>query len=280
MGPVNGQRDLHVGGQLIMSSWWGQNSSSQWGRIRPSFPLVATANKQPALTTANTSGELGFKTKDGLIPEIGNSAFADATRTGQVIGPISTSAGPELFLIESRYAGALDDRSQAALRQIRTDPTPNPLTYIQQYSPGDIGLASDAGWSPEPEFGSGEAVRSALFRTPVGSLSDPFVLDGKLAVALVTERKTDAPDSKTMNRLVLDGYNAWFASEYSQATITRANILLPELITPSPSAAPSASAVPEMPSAPALDTPYLPEIPGQPVATPGPTDALGQPAQP
>jgi len=240
--------------------------------------LVAAANRPPGPETANASGELGFFTKDGLSPELGKSAFGDATRTGDVIGPVTTAAGPELFLVESRCGGTLDERSQVALRQIRNDPAADPLTYTQRYSPAGVALANDAGWRAEPEFGAGEAVRSALFDTAIGTLSDPFVLDGKLALALVTERRTAVPDARTLNRLTLDGYDAWFASEYAKATIARSDNPLPELATPSPSS--SASAAPVLPSAPALDTPNLPSIPGFPAATPVPTDALGFPALP
>jgi hypothetical protein len=241
--------------------------------------LVAAANKPAGGNSSNISGELGFYTKDGVVPDLGKAAFADTTRSGDVIGPISTAAGPELFLVESRYTGSLDERSQAALRQIRNDLNPNLLTYAQQYSPADVALAAEAGWRAEPEFGSTEAVRGALFDTPVGTLSDPFVLDGKLAVALVSERKTAVPDARTLDRLSMDGYDVWFAAEFAKATITRSDNPLPELATPSPSSTASSSA-PVEPSLPVLDTPNLPSIPGQPSATPVPTDALGFPALP
>jgi hypothetical protein len=241
--------------------------------------LVASANRSPAPDATNTSGELGFYTKDGLVPDLGAAAFDEKTHTRDVIGPISTSAGPELFLVESRYTGTLDERSQVALRQVRNDPAPDLLAYTKQYSPVDAALAADAGWRAEPEFGSSEAVRAALFDTPIGTLSDPFVLDGKLALALVTERRTAVPDTRTLDRLTLDGYDTWFASEYAKATITRSDNPLPELM-PSASPSPAASAAPALPSMPALDTPNLPAIPGQPAATPVRTDQFGLPALP
>jgi hypothetical protein len=141
----------------------------------------------------------------------------------------------------------------------------------------DVALATDAGWRAEPEFGTAEAVRAALFDTAIGTLSDPFVLDGKLALAIVSERKTAAPDARTLARLTLDGYDAWFGSEYARAKITRSDHPLPEL---EPSASPSPTAAPALPSAPVLDTPNVPQIPGGPAATPVPTDAMGLPVLP
>jgi hypothetical protein len=53
---------------------------------------------------------------------------------------------------------------------------------------------------------------------------------------------------------------------------------LPELM-PRPSATPSTSAS-ALPTAPALDTPNLPAVPGASAATPNPTDGIGLPAVP
>ena len=100
----------------------------------------------------------------------------------------------------------------------------------------------------------------------------------------MTERKTGPPDAATLDRLSLDGYDVWFASELAPATVTRSDHPLPELEpsaspTVSSDASPSASAAP-LPSLPELDTPNLPVIPGQPAATPVRTDAMGLPALP
>jgi hypothetical protein len=241
--------------------------------------LVAAANKTSASDTTTASGEIGFYTKDSLSPDIGNAAFADTVHTGALIGPISTSAGPQLFLVESRYSGTLDQRAQVALQQVRSDSAPNLATYTAQFSPADVALATDAGWRAEPEFGSTESVRAALFDTAIGVLSDPFVLDGKLAVAVVTERRTAVPDTRSLARLTLDGYDAWFAAEYAKAKITESDHPLPEL-EPSASPSPVVSAPPVLPSAPVLDTPNVPVIPGQPAATSVPTDAFGLPTGP
>ena len=248
--------------------------------------LVAAANRagNGSTNASAISGDLGFYTKDGLSPDVGKAAFDAAVRAGDVIGPITTSAGPELFLIAARYSGNLDDRAKAALGTVRADPSPDPVAYTKKYSPTDAALALDAGWRASAEFVTTEPVHGALFDTPIGTLSDPFVLDGKLALAIVTERKTGPPDAATLDRLSLDGYDVWFASELARATVTRSDHPLPELEpsaspTASPGASPTASAA-ALPSLPELDTPNLPVIPGQPVATPVRTDAMGLPALP
>jgi hypothetical protein len=157
---------------------------------------------------------------------------------------------------------------------VRLAASPDPLSYTTRFSPADAALARDAGWRADAEFGADEDVRHALFDTPLGTLSDPFVLDGKLACAIVGSRSSGTPSARTAARLSLDGFDAWYHSERTTATITRSDNPLPELASPSP------SPTRPLPTIPGLATPNLPTIPGLPAATPVKTDELGLPALP
>jgi hypothetical protein len=159
---------------------------------------------------------------------------------------------------------------------VRADPSPDPLAYTTRFSPVDVALARDAGWRADAEFAPSEDVRFALFDTPLGTLSDPFVLDGKLACAIVDSRTSGIPSARTAARLSLDGFDAWYSGRRSAATITRSDDPLPELESPSPSPSPTLA----LPTIPGLATPALPAIPGLPGATPIRTDSLGLPALP
>jgi hypothetical protein len=247
---------LDLGADSLAKSLKAMGSTERAALFRS---LVAAANAaSPARDSTTSSGEIGFYTKDALTPDVGKATFAGSIRSGDVIGPVTTSAGHELFLVEARYTGTLDDRSKIALGQIRSDPAPDPVAYAKQYSPADVALATDADWRAEPEFGPDEPVRAALFDTAIGALSDPFVLDGKLAVAIVSERHTAVPDARSLARLTLDGYAAWFAAELSKAKITESANPLPE---PEPSASPPISVAPIPTSGPVLQTPVLPSLP-------------------
>jgi hypothetical protein len=235
--------------------------------------LVHVANGTDG-TASPRSGEVGFVTKEQALPEIGKPAFADGVKTGAVLGPIATASGPELFLVEARYPGALDEHGYTALSYVRADANPNAINYTLQFSPADVALARQESWRGAPEFEATEPVRSALFDTPIGVLSDPFILDGKLALAVVTERKTDIPELRMRDRLALDGFAVWFASERSKATIWRSDDTLPELRSPTPRPTSTFETVPP------LETPRLPTIPGLPETTPVKTDEMGLPALP
>jgi len=217
--------------------------------------LAQAANAALGSAPASSSAELGFSTKDGLVTELGDAAFDAKVRSGDILGPIVTSSGSQLFLVEARFGGILDERSRSALQIVRADSEPDLVAYTTRYSPGDVALAADAGWRSDIEFGPDEAARSALFDTPLGLLSDPFVLDGKLVLAVVDERLSGRPDERTAARIQLDGYAAWFGGEGAKASITRSENPLPEL-------AASPSAVRTMQPVPVMPTPNPPTAPG------------------
>jgi hypothetical protein len=241
-------------------------------RTRLFGALVVAANAAPG-GGVSKSGDIGFVTKDGIIPDLGKAAFDAKAKIGDVLGPITTANGPQLFLVEARFGGSLDERARAALGEVRADASPDPLAYTTRFSPTDVPLARDAGWRADAEFGADEDVRAALFDTPIGQLSGPYVLDGKLACAIVDSRQTGVVSARTSARLFLDGFDAWYHTEHTKASITRSDNPLPEL-------APSPSPTHALLTMPALDTPILPVVPGQPAATPVKTDEMGLPALP
>jgi hypothetical protein len=220
------------------------------------------------------SGEVGFVSKSQLVAAVADAVFADGVKSGDVVGPVDTTYGPELFLVEATYPGPLDERSIAAMTQVRQASPVDPVALTERYSPQDVPLARDAGWRAKAEFGADEQASDALFSTPIGACSDPFVLDGKLGMAIVDERKTELPSSSMLDRLSLDGYSAWLASEASKATISRNLNPLPELASPGP-----ASAAPSLSASTATAAPSQ-AAPRQPAPTPVRTDELGLPVLP
>jgi hypothetical protein len=233
--------------------------------------VAATGSDQ----SGGYDGNLGFVSKDGVAADVSSAVFDENVKSGDVVGPISTPSGPELFLVKAHYPDLLDDRARIALDQVISDPSPNPAAYTERFSPTEAPLASDAGWRAQAEFSSEEPAEKALFDTPVGSLSDPFVLDGKLALAIVDERRTGPPDARMLARLTLDGFQPWFGAELAKATISRNPNPLPELLTSaSPSASPTAS-----PTG-AIELPSLPTMPGIAAPTPVKTNEFGVPVVP
>jgi len=88
-------------------------------RTRSFDDLIARANISPGASGVRESGETGFFTRDQIIAELAERAFELDVLPGAIIGPIETAAGPELFILRSRFSGVLDERANAALVEVR-----------------------------------------------------------------------------------------------------------------------------------------------------------------
>jgi hypothetical protein len=231
--------------------------------------LMNAANQGPSLDPLKRSGELGFFTNDDLIPSLASLAFAPGVTDGSILGPVTTSAGPELFLVRARFTGSLDDRSGAALVQVRSEDFG---TLAGSISPAnEVGRAVSGPWRSAVEFVDGAPERIALFGTDLGVISDPFVLDRQLLLALPSERRTAIPDSDTLARLSSSGWRLWLDGVRYKSQVVVDSEPLPGVRSSSPSPSSSGS-VTQAPTASAgpratLSTPSpagLPTFPVQP----------------
>ena len=204
-----------------------------------------------------------------MIPQLGDIAFGPAVN-GDVIGPVSTIAGTELFILRARFQGALDERANAALVEAQT--TADLVALARRISPrGQARRAEGDLWRAEDEMIGSTLHRAAYLDTPVGLLSDPIVLDGQIVAVQPLERAVDVVDALTLARLRVWGFETWLADKLARASIIRDPEPLPGvLIETSPSPAPSSidASLPAIVSAPpplATGNPPIP-IPTVPTA--------------
>ena len=216
--------------------------------------FIADANRVPSSDPLGTSGELGYFTHDQLLPELADLAFAGTTRTGDILGPVATAAGQELFLVRGRYDGVLDDRTSAALVEARS--APDLLALAGQISPaGEASRASGTLWRALDEFAGSSAALAAYRDTPIGDLSEPVAFAGEILVVRPLERITGALDRPSLDRLGAGAFEAWLTARLAAATIIRDPEPLPGL-----QVTPDASASPGVPSAVPIETPNLPNV--------------------
>lgn len=200
--------------------------------------LVAQANATGSSDPLKVSGETGFFAKAQLLPELADAAFGPAV-DGDIIGPVTTVAGPELFILRARFEGTLDERANAAL--VEAQAATDLVALARRISPpGQARRAVGDLWRAEDEM-IGSAVHWAAYvDTPIDSLSDPIVLDGQIVVVQPLERRVAVVDRPTLDRLLVAGFDAWLADRVARASIVRDPEPLPGvLIEPSPSASPS-----------------------------------------
>jgi hypothetical protein len=199
---------------------------------RAAFKSLVDAVRDPA-----RSGELGFFVKEQLTPALGAAAFGDESASA-VVGPIATSAGDELFLVETRYQGPLDDRSIGALIDLRSGGASG-LSVARATAPAESARSLGGPWRAVAEVPPASPAARALIETPVGGLSDPFVLEHQLVVVRILERRNAPLNSDALARLAVGGFDAWLAGRHIASPVTFA-----PSETATPSSDPAASGLP------------------------------------
>ena len=152
-------------------------------RLHRFAELVHDANATATTDLLARSGEVGVLTANNLTRAISSLAFAPAARSGDILGPVQTAEGDELFLVEARYAGALDDATVAALIAAR-DPATDFAAMAGRINTALVARARSGPWRARPEFAASDPAAS-LTAGPVGVEADPVVIDGQLLVARV-----------------------------------------------------------------------------------------------
>jgi hypothetical protein len=224
--------------------------------------LIADANRNQSPDPLKASGELGYFTHDQLITELGDLAFSPQANIGDVLGPITTAAGQELFMIRGRFDGILDDRTSIVLTEARTAPDLEALAA--RVSPiGEANRSTGDLWRVIDEFAGSPDATTAYRATPIGSISQPIVIGGEVVMVRPLERKRSVADPESLARLLNGGFESWLAAKLAAATVIRDPEPLPGIyVEPSPSAAASS----------AIQTPLgtqgpAPTVGGQPTQT-------------
>jgi hypothetical protein len=216
--------------------------------------LIQVATRIPAADPFAMSGELGYFTRDQLLPELATPAFAAGARAGDIIGPVTTAVGPELFILRGRFDGVLDERANAALVEARS--TNDPAALARRIAPaGESQRADGTLWRAMAEFGGNPAAYAAYGETALDAMSEPFVLDGEIVVIRVDERQSAVLDADTRARLDVSGFDRWLAERLAAATIVRDPEPLPGVHV-----GPDASASPPLASEAPIETPNLPNV--------------------
>lgn len=216
--------------------------------------LVDLANTTPLTDPLARSGEMGYVARDSVLPALREAAFGARPQTGDVVGPVTTSVGPELFLVEGTFNGRLDDRSNAALGEARQ--TVDLETLARRIAPvGEWLRATGSLWRAEPETITTPESHRGFTETALGDLSDPFVLDGEIVVVKPLERVVAMADTTTLARLRVRGFQTWLFGQLSSPGIVRDPEPLPGVVVATPSAQADQS------RGRAIPTPYLPALP-------------------
>ena len=228
--------------------------------------LAQEANGGGPPTTVDRSGEIGWFARDGLMAAVGDAAFTGPARPGDVLGPITTSAGPQLFLLEARYGGTLDDRAAAIATQAN-QPGADFAALASTVVPADDARAQGGPWRLLDEFDPAQFSDSGLPAANPGDTVGPIDVAGEAIMAQVLERRTAAPNERQRVVIQLTALDHWLAQALAKAQIVFADDPL-GLATPAASGEPPATVRPQGGSSGSvqvppfgLPTPFLPTPP-------------------
>jgi hypothetical protein len=198
--------------------------------------LVGRANAGSIDDPLARSGPIGFFTDQQLTPALSALLFDPVADAGTVVGPVTTRVGEELFLVQSRFVGTLDERTIGALLEARL-PGADQEALATRFDPGDAARVAGGPWRARSEFGATDDPGLTLFTAPVGTLVDTLVLDGRVVVPTILERRTATPTARQLAVDALDGFARWLAEGVGAAEVWLSPDPLPELgsrATPSP----------------------------------------------
>jgi len=173
--------------------------------------LVAEANAGGVSDRLEMSGEIGWLASDGLIPDLATAAFSPGRAAGDVVGPIGTSAGPELFLVRARSEESLADRAAAIAIE---------ATIARRVSVDDASRASGGRWRALAELPAKVRQAASFDISKFGDLVGPIDLAGEMVLGRVLERRAGPFTEEELAALQFEGFSTWVEDQLDSATIT------------------------------------------------------------
>jgi hypothetical protein len=234
-------------------------------RIARFRALEAVANAGPVPGLLDRSGPIGWFAKDDVLPTVA-AAIADPTSVRDtILGPFETGGGPTLFLVRGRFTGPLDDRASAALTEVMAADQPDLAAFTLRFDPSDIDWAGGVEWRSALGFTSmSDPAVKELFALPAGSLSQPLVIDSRLALIAPIEHRIATPSTGELDAYRLSAVGQLLVdARASRKVWTDLDPLGDGL--PGASASPSSVEASETPlpypTVPPNATPDLPDLP-------------------
>jgi hypothetical protein len=180
--------------------------------------LVAQANAWSPSDQLTKSGEIGWVAHDDVIPELASDVFGSIRQNGDIVGPIDTVAGPELFLLEARSDLALDERAAAIDIEAR-QPNADLAAIAKRVAPSDACRAGTGPWRALASFPATEIKTAGLASVAVDDLIGPLAIDAQMVTGRVLERRSGPYTDDELASLELEGFSTWLGDRELQATI-------------------------------------------------------------
>jgi parvulin-like peptidyl-prolyl isomerase len=181
------------------------------------FESIAKAESDDT-GSKTAGGMLPYYTKADVDPAFGTAIFQDGLTKNQILAPIKSSFGWHIIQFLDRRKQApdrmADIRGQAAAPG--ADFAALATTYSEDASKDKGG---DIGWIAKNQLDSVREI--AIFKAPVGGLSDPVTTASGIYLYKVIAEETRAADDKQVADLKANAYTNWYTAEKASARIVR-----------------------------------------------------------
>lgn len=215
--------------------------------------LMDMAGRDPRPEPLEASGDIGYLAADAVVPTLGAMLVAQGIGPGDVIGPISTSVGEELFMVHGTFTGVLDDRARSALLEARQ--SVDLAAMADRINPGDRGERFTSGiWRSIAEGADSVDAQRALGEVAVGERTGPYVVDGELLISVVADRRSAVAAGQMVDRLRVHGFDRWLTGQLADVEVV---LDTSPFGAPAPSATPTTTALPDQPTIPPAQTPAV-----------------------
>jgi hypothetical protein len=166
--------------------------------------------------SAAQGGELGWFTRDQIVPEFGDAIFAEGLTAGQILGPVKTAYGYHIIEYEGRRPPTDQLIDQIAADAAKPGADFRALAKLYSDAP-DAATGGSMGWVAFYQLPLDQ--QDAIFAAPVGGVST--VVRNKDAYHLfkVNTQEARKAEGDQYNTIVRVGFDNWFTPQRDAAKI-------------------------------------------------------------
>jgi parvulin-like peptidyl-prolyl isomerase len=181
------------------------------------FDAIARAESDEGIA-ASSGGKLPYYDPLSQIdPDFAFAIFKPGLEPGQLLDPVKSSFG--WHIIQIMYFPP--DLDQAKKLKTQLDGGADFERLARDYSEADTAAdGGEFGWVARGQLAEG--YETAIFAAPVGSITDPAVVEGDgIRIFRILEEATRAPEGEQLDTLRRTAFSKWYGQEKEAVTIER-----------------------------------------------------------
>ncbi|HVA84698.1 MAG TPA: peptidylprolyl isomerase [Candidatus Saccharimonadales bacterium] len=181
------------------------------------FAAIAEAKSDDTNSKAQ-GGLLPYYTAANLDPAFAKAIFAPGLKPNQILPPVKSAFGWHVIQFLDRRQQAQDRIVGLQLQAAKPGADFAAIAKANSQAP-DASIGGDMGWIAHLQLDSVREI--AIFKVPVGGLSDVVRLTGGFYFYKVMDIQTRLPQGNQIATIKASGFDNWYTAQKDQAVITR-----------------------------------------------------------